>query len=276
MAGQIRTIHRGGSRFYVAPDGAKVPGVTSVVAMLPRPFLVNWAARMTAEAAVDQLAAVTSIAERDRSGAVDYLKGAHRRYTQSRADIGSEAHDTFERQIRGERVGRVHRDIEPYRVGFAEFLESVRPELVRAEDVAWSDRHDYAGSFDALLRVRLDENGKPDENGEPALLVADWKTSRATYPDVGLQMTAYARADRIIAPDGTSEPMPAVDGAAVLHIRPEGWSFKPVRSDDEVFDVFLSLRHIFEWDREISRTVVGTPMAQSGGRFVTGTQRRAR
>ncbi len=277
MPGAIRTIKRGGSRFYISPETAeKVPGVTSIVGMLPKPFLVHWAARMAAETAVENLDAVASIAARDEAGAVDYLRHAHSRYTKLRARVGSDAHDLFERMIRGEAIGRVHPDLEPYRAGFAEFLDAVRPELVRAEDVAWSDAHRYAGSFDAILRVRLGDDGKPDhESGEWHTLIVDWKTSKATYPDVALQMAAYAHADRIIAPDGTSEPMPEFDGAAVLHITPDGWVFKPVRIDREIFDIFLSLRQVFTWDRETSRTVLGRAIAESVRRLVTGTQRRA-
>ncbi|MGW1836309.1 hypothetical protein [Streptomyces sp. NPDC002067] len=277
MTGAIRTIRRGGSRFYVDPQTAdKMPGVTSIIGMLPKPFLVWWAARMTAEAAVSNLPAVASIAERDEAGAVDYLRTAHSRYTKKRARIGSEAHDLFERMIRGEAIGRVHPDLEPYRLRFAEFLDAVRPELVRAEDVAWSDEHAYAGSFDAIIRVRLGEDGKPDhENGTWHTLIVDWKTSKSIYADVALQMSAYAHADRVISPEGISEPMPELDGAAVLHITPDGWTFKPVRIDNEIFGVFLTLMRVFDWDRELSKTVLGRVIAQSAGRLVTGTQRRA-
>lgn len=277
MPGTVRTIKRGGSRWYVDPVTAiKYPGVTSIIAMLPKPFLVWWAARMTAETAVANLPAVTAIAERDEVGAVDYLRNSHSRYTKLRARIGSEAHDLFERMARGEFVGRVHPDLEPYRAGFAEFLDVVRPELVRAEDIAWSDTHQYAGSFDAILRVQLGEDGKPDhENGTWHLLIVDWKTSKSTYPDVALQMAAYAHAEKIIAPDGTFEPMPEFDGAAVLHITADGWEFKPVRIDREVFDVFLTLRRVFTWDRETSKSVIGRAIAESARRLITGTQRRA-
>ncbi|MFF4531454.1 hypothetical protein ACFY1P_19560 [Streptomyces sp. NPDC001407] len=278
--GRVRTIQRGGSRFYVHPERPeiKVPGVTSVVGMLPKPFLMFWAAKMTAELAVDSLPFVAQMAERDRQGAVDYLKGASRRYTKMRADVGSDAHDLFERMIRGECVGSVHPDLAPYRDNFAAFLKAVNPRLERAEDVAWSDAHGYAGSFDAVLTVWLDEDGNPtpDRSGTPHLLMADWKTSKATYPDVALQMSAYANADRIISPDGASEPMPEFDGAAVLHITPELWEFKPVRVDEEVFSSFLALRKVFTWDRDVSKTVIGRAIAKSAGGLVTGTQRRAK
>ncbi|MGW1277576.1 hypothetical protein ACWD4V_11560 [Streptomyces tsukubensis] len=254
----------------------KYPGVTSIVGMLPKPFLVWWAARMAAETAVENLAAVTAIAKSDPTGAIDYLKNAHARYTKARAKVGSEAHDLFERMIRGEAIGRVHPDLEPYRVLFAEFLDVVRPVLVRAEDIAWSDTFEYAGSFDAILRVQLGVDGKPDHvNGEWHTLIVDWKTSKSTYPDVALQMSAYAHADKIIAPDGTAEDMPEFDGAAVLHITPDAWEFLPVRIEGEVFEVFLTLRKVFKWDRDLSKRVIGRAIASGVRRLVTGTQRRA-
>ncbi|MER5629599.1 hypothetical protein ABT098_03950 [Streptomyces nitrosporeus] len=279
--GQIRTISRSGSRFYFDPEkpDLKVPGVTSIISMLPKPFLAFWNAKMVAELAVDSLPFVQQMAERDRQGAVDYLKGAARRYTKRRADVGSDAHDLFERMIRGEALGRVHPDLIPYRDNFAEFLTAVNPELVRAEDVAWSDQHAYAGSFDAILNVWLDEDGKPtpDRSGERHTVIADWKTSKATYPDVALQMSAYAHADRIIDAQGVSEPMPEFDGACVLHITDETWAFKPVRIDSaDVFATFLRLREIFTWDRETSKTVIGRAIAQAAAQLVTGTQRRAK
>ncbi|MFJ9616697.1 hypothetical protein [Streptomyces noursei] len=278
--GTVRTVQRGGSRFYVHPERPeiKVPGVTSVVGMLPKPFLMYWAAKMTAELAVDSLPFVAQMAERDRQGAIDYLKGAARRYTRIRAEIGSQAHDLFERMIRGEAVGRVHPDLEPYRRNFAEFLAAVNPELVGAEDVAWSDTHEYAGSFDAMLRVWLDDKNRPmpDRSGTPVLLIADWKTSKDIHAEVALQMAAYAYADRIIRPDGSSTPMPEFDGAAVLHITPDGWAFKPVCIEREIYEFFLSLRRVFTWDHDVSKTVIGRAIAQSSGRLVTGTQRRAR
>lgn len=279
---KVRTIYRGGSRFYVHPEKREVvhPGVTSIIGMLPKQnFLGPWNAKMAATLAVDSIDFVADMAANDRDGAIQYLSGAARRYTKVRADIGSEAHDMFERMIRGEYVGRVRSDLEPYRAHFAEFLKAVNPELVRAEDVAWSDTYGYAGSFDVVMRIWLgaDGNPTPDRSGTPHLIMGDWKTSKATYPDVALQMAAYMNADFIIDADGVRTPMPEFDGAAVLHITDETWAFKPVVTDADVFRQFLTLRATFDWDREGSKRVIGKPIAKkSGGKLVTGTQRRAR
>lgn len=279
--GKIRTIYRGGSRFYLHPADRDIahPGVTSVIGMLPKQsFLAPWQAKMAAELAVDSIDFVKEMAERDRDGAIDYLKGAARRYTKARSDVGSEAHDLFERLMRGEYVGRQRSDIQPYVDNFREFMEAVNPELVRAEDVAWSDTYGYAGSFDVWLRVWIDDDKRitPDRSGAPMLLIADWKTSKSTYADVALQLAAYANADFVLDADGVQHPMPEFDGAAVLHITDTDWQFKPVDIGDDVFEHFLHLRATFDWDRERSRSVIGKPVARkSGGKIVTGTQRRA-
>ncbi|MEU3686971.1 hypothetical protein [Streptomyces narbonensis] len=280
----IRTLKKSGARFYfneAAPE-IKYPGVTSIVGMLPKPFLQRWNANMAADLAIDSLDYIKAMAERDKDGAKKFIAGAAFRYTMGRAKVGSQAHDLFERMIRGQHIGTVHPDMRAYQRHFAEFLDRVQPELVRAEDVAWSDTHKYAGSFDGILRLKLDDRGRPDPTGDPALVIADWKTSKGTYPDVALQMSAYAHADEVIAPDGTREPMPEFDGAVVLHITDESWEFLPVAIDEievdgethNVFDHFVHLRNTFVWDKVVSRRVLGDPIAEKGGTLVTGTQRR--
>ncbi|MEW1673028.1 hypothetical protein AB0O47_07235 [Streptomyces noursei] len=261
----LNTISRSGSRFYVDPEtGAKAPGVTSVLSMLPKGFLPFWAAKEVATAAVDNIGSLVGLAMNDRAGAIDYLKGAPRRVTKAAADIGSAAHDVFERLARGEAVTRVHPDLRPYAEHFREFLDAVQPEFLFLEDAVWSDQHTYAGSFDAIARI----------GGETVVL--DWKTTRSgVHEEVALQLSAYANADRIVKADtGESVPQPEIDAAAVLHVRPEGWKLVPVRHTPELFAIFLHLRAVFDWEREGRRGVIGRPVA-SGGEAETGTQRRA-
>jgi hypothetical protein len=281
----IRSDDSGASRFYFAEDDPerRYPGVTSIVDMLPKKFLPRWSANMAADLALDSIDFVERMAERDRAGAKKYLAGAATRYTNHRASIGSKAHDLFERMIRGQALRRVHADLVPYQRQFAEFLDVVRPELVRAEDVAWSDTHAYGGSFDAWLRLRVivQPNGSwllcPDHPDATTVdVIADWKTSKSVWPSVAIQMGAYANADFIVSPDGTFASMPDFDGAVVLHITPEGWNLLPVyRAELEAaFGVFLDLRRIFEWERIGQRKALGKSLARSGDEFVTGTERR--
>ncbi|MDX3550996.1 hypothetical protein PV729_04285 [Streptomyces europaeiscabiei] len=279
----------GKSRHYYregAPD-IRHPGVTSIVDMLPKNFLPRWAANEAAELALDSIDYLQRMADRDRSGAKKYIAGASERYTNQRAAAGTKAHIMFEKMMRGAPLGRVHPDMEPYRRHFAEFVGVVRPELVRAEDVAWSDTHAYGGSFDAWLRLRVapqaDGTWKldPDNISGEAIwvdVVADWKTSKSTWPSVAIQLAGYGFADLIISPDGDEQPMPDFDGAVVLHITPDGWELIPVYLPAlrEAFGVFLALRKdVMRWERELSRRVLGKPLATSSKGLVTGTERRA-
>jgi hypothetical protein len=266
MAG-VSTIKRGGSRFYIDPDDAhiKVPGVTSVCSMTPKDFLMYWAAKESAQAAVDNWDLVSQLIQRDPAGATDYLKSAHRRKSKAASDLGSAAHDLFERQARGETLNlrHVHVDVKPHVRWFDEFLQEVQPEFLHLEETVWSDTHHYAGSFDAIAIV----------DGETVVL--DWKTSKAVYDSVALQLSAYRYADRIIkAADGESVDVPEMSGGAVLHVRPEGWQFVPVECGPQVYRAFLALREVFDWEADGKKKVVGKPIA-SGGEVQTGTQRRA-
>ncbi|MEU1254798.1 hypothetical protein ABZ445_16110 [Streptomyces chartreusis] len=266
MAG-VSTIKRSGNRFYVNPDDGdiKVPGVTSVVGQLPKDFLTFWAAKESAEAAVSNWDIVSQLVQRDPAGAVDYLKNAHRRKSKAATDLGSAAHDLFERLARGEVVNdrHVHMDVKPHVRWFREFLQEMQPEFLYLEETVWSDTHEYAGSFDAIAKV----------DGETVVL--DWKTSAKVYDSVALQLSAYRFADRIILADsGESVDVPEMVGGAVLHVRPEGWQLVPVKCDQEIFAHFLNLRNTFTWETATKKKVVGKPIA-SGGELVTGTQRRA-
>ena len=271
-----------GARHYFNTESPDVllPGVTSIIGMQNKPFLPPWAAKMAAELAVSKYRYLgVKIENEGDDGAVDWLKNASRRYTKERSDIGSMAHDVFERIARGEDAGPVHPDIEQHVAHFGEFIDAVNPEFVAAEDVAWSDTHGYAGSFDNISRIWLDPETKkptPDRSGVPALLMGDYKTSKNTYPDVSLQLTAYAFADRIVSPDGTSTPMPKFDGAFVLWVTEGQWQLKPVYIGEDVFRVFLALLEVFKWDRGLSKKVIGKPIAGSAKKFQTGTERRAK
>ncbi|MER5886824.1 hypothetical protein ABT160_23620 [Streptomyces sp. NPDC001941] len=270
---KIATIKRGGSRLYVSPTdpGVKYPGVTSVVGMLPKGFLSFWSAKLVAEEAVVNLPHVLGIAMRDQDAAVDYLKRTPSRFTAKAADLGSDAHDLMERMARGEDVRRTHPDLEPHRQNFAEFLDRYQPEFLSLEQVAWSDTHRYAGSYDWIARIVID--------GVPEIVMGDNKTTRSgIHEDVAIQLAAYRFADRYM--DGaTGEEVTTVKpsditGAAVFHSRPEGWRFTPVRADEEVFGVFRTLRQVFDWDREMKKTVIGDDLHNT--QVVTGTERRKR
>lgn len=259
---KITTLKRGGARFYVNPESReKVPGVTSILGMLPKDFLRYWAAKMVAEEAMADLGTVVSIAMRDPQAAIDYLKRAPDRNTKKAADTGSNAHDHFERLARGETISdrQIPPDERIFVDHFREFLDKCQPDYHFMEETVWSDTHGYAGSFDAFATIF----------GERVWV--DNKTTRSgVHEEVGLQLAAYRFADHIVREDGSRVPIPPADGATVLHVRPEGWKLVPVRADEQMFEVFLHLREVFRYEKEIKGTVVGRPVASSDGAAPVG------
>ncbi|MEV0267737.1 hypothetical protein AB0H43_03095 [Hamadaea sp. NPDC050747] len=268
---KISTISRGGSRFYVHPgDGAvKSPGVTSIIDMLPKGFLGPWNAKVVAEHAVNNLGEIVGLTLRNGpAGAVDFLKGAPRRDTAQAADIGSQAHDLFERMALGETITRVHPDLKGFVDAFGQFLKEFSPEFIHMEETVWSETHDYAGSFDAFAII----------DGQRVWI--DYKTTRSgIHEEVGLQLAAYRHAEYIIRPDGSRVPMPGAEGGAVLWIpngHPEDWQLVPIRCDEETFSYFLHLREIFRYEKEFKPSIIGKPLnKQASAPKVRPTIRRA-
>ena len=268
---KIRTIKRGGARLYVHPEtGEKAIGVTSVLNSLPKPFLQYWRAKVVAEYAVTNAGTLSQMLleangqERDfalaKKAAVDWLKNAPQRDTSMSADLGTAVHDLCEKLARGEKTGPIHPDFQPYVARFQAFLDQYQPEFLFLEETVWNEALGYAGSFDWIATIQ----------GET--VIGDNKTTRSgVHAEVALQMAAYSRADYILRliEDDTFEvkepraeqiPLPKLDGATVLHLRPDSSALVPVSISDEVFEVFETLIKVRAWEAEVSKNVLGEPM----------------
>ena len=273
----VQTDPCGDKRFYVN-SGTKitVPGVTTILDVLAKPGIKRWEARAAAELAVDSLDFIARMNETaGREATVKHLAAASKRRMTDAQNRGNELHDIAERKFRGAAV-RVPPNLRASAAHFDDFLRSVQPELVAAEEMVWSDTHAYAGSFDWAGRIKLDENGKLDvANGQPTLLLGDTKTGGKIWPSVAMQLAAYAHADRMVDAEGNSKPNLPFAGGAVLHVTDDGWTLYPVRIDREVLDMFLHLRAAFDWEKGLAKDVLGIPLASSA-ELTTGTERRSR
>jgi hypothetical protein len=244
----VTTIKRAGSRFYVHPEsGAKAPGVTSVVGCLPKPAIAYWRGRSVAEEAVNNLSAVVDLVTKGNpTAAIDFLKRAPDRSSGVAAKLGSEVHAIVETINRGKDPGPLHPDFHPWVARYKDFLDKWQPEFLEVEATVWSHEHNYAGTFDGIARL----------DGE--VVIWDLKTGKSgVWPEVALQLNAYANADVIIDAAGVERPMPEIEGAAVLALRPESYELIPVRLGPDVFEVFRHLLGVMAWESEVSKTVLG-------------------
>jgi len=249
---KLETVKHHGSRFYIHPlTGVEYRGVTSVLNAIPKDFLRYWGQGLVAQAAVEYKDAVdTMIANGDSAGAVDWLKNAPNRNTAGAAERGTLVHDLYERLSLGEDIGRVHPDLRPFVESWHEWNDEFQPTFLHVEGAVVNEAMGYGGSFDFIAEIA----------GQ--VIMGDYKTSKAVYPEVALQMWAYANADHILSEDGSTEPLPKIDAAAVFHCRPEGWKFHPIDiADPELPAVFAALQKVGEWDN-IKKKLVGRPIGK--------------
>ena len=233
--------------------------MTSAKDVLPKPWLVGWAAKMTAIAGVEDHAIVGAmLAKGDEQAAIDHLKGARYRDSGAKANRGTVVHAALESYLAGKELTAedVEAQLKVRRVplklwkstglmvkGLMEFLVDEEPEVYWSEQTVYSRTHGYAGTPDVIARMRV--------GGSLVPVVIDVKTSKDIYDDTALQTCAYARADFVGLDDGTeasllpeeklgAEALGPIDYGVVVRPTPDGRYQKRVCAHtDELYELFL-------------------------------------
>ena len=260
-----RIINRGRGHSYLL-DGEKVPGVTTILnAGVPKPQLVGWAARTTAEFVIDrivrrgdphgaptfiaddlidELRAMNAAATKPRRFSGDFprgdlawvLAGVPYADRDAAANRGTEVHRLAELLAHGEEVD-VPDELEGHVAAYVAFLDEWSPSDAIVERVVVNRRWHYMGKLDLIATV----------GGERVLL--DVKTSRSgPYPDVALQLAGYRHAETMLTVDGLAEePMPEVDWAGVVWVRADGYDVYRFDTSDRTFRAFLYAKQVGDW-----------------------------
>ena len=87
-------------------------------------------------------------------------------------------------------------------------------------------------------------------------LYGDYKTGKAVYPEVAMQIAAAVNADYIIGPDGTQYPLPPCERAVAVSLRPMGYTVHEVTHLDESFEAFLGLLRVHQWSEDTAGLVL--------------------
>lgn len=195
----------GNHRYHVKDTKPKVyiPSVTTICGILDKPFLVEWAAREAAEAAVDAVLAYDGPMEDDtRDGFVAIGRQRHRDLREEGAATGTMVHHHVKQLLvpgwtppEGEEVD-LDSNLDAalaasaFNEWYYEHIVEAKCEVLLVEQMVVHPTGSYCGTFDLLVR-------KP--NGRLRLI--DWKTSNqsdsnpcALYPEYLLQTGAYVRA----------------------------------------------------------------------------------
>lgn len=248
MSAPKRAVPTRKGRYYTDPKNpdARYVSVTNVLDSINKPALVGWAAKTVAQEAVDNLVHVTRLSRTDKAAAVAWLKGKPYEQKDAAAKLGSRVHDLAEKH----ELGHDMRELADDEVGMVEqylaFRDDWKPEFEATEATVVNRTHGYAGTLDGLLRFPH----APLPLAGDGLIVGDYKTGKTgPYPEWGLQLAAYARAEALWLPDDSEVAMPATAGAVVIRIRPTEYGLYEVdpAALDALFGVFTHLIEVTRW-----------------------------
>jgi hypothetical protein len=243
----FRRVQRGRWHSYEL-DGQRIPGVTTMIGKgVPKPNLIDWAARIAAEYAADHIDEISPL---ERDAAVDLIKNAHTRSRNTAAAKGTEIHALAVRLRAGEPV-EIPETIAGYVDAYLRFLDDWQPETIAVETPCCNRRWRYAGSFDELCRIA------------GLLGILDIKTGGSgVWPETCLQIAAYRNAEIILDADGREQPMPATDAGWALWLGDDGaYELLPVESGPDIFAVFLHACHVAAFMERAKDDLIGLPLA---------------
>jgi hypothetical protein len=245
MAKQINTK---AGRFYEVED-EKYPSVTSILSVIGKPALINWAAKVEREMVLDVSADLYLDAPLEKMSKPAWITTMQTRLGKAKAsakelakaaEIGSQAHSLIEWTLLSELVtapGPEPKISAKAGYAFAAWLrwrESVNLKPLLVEQVVWSKTHRYAGTLDLLAEV----------NG--ILTVVDWKTGKAIYPEAFLQNAAYRHAIREM---GHGDPkagmivrLPKLEGDPEFQASEAG-------EEESNLKIFLHAKKVWEWQQ---------------------------
>lgn len=232
--------------------------------------LVNWHAKTPAETAYDKFRTLSAFVEDgDRDGAVKWLMDSRWKKSGDAAARGTDVHTAAEALALGQQPD-VEDHILPYVQQYRAWLDRFEPEFLMSEAPVYAPALRYAGTCDGLMRIggrTVIFDLKTTDRGP------DTDRMRPPYPEIALQLVAYARAELVgvlaervetqrgryyvYNPDNHHEQMPDVDGALAIVISPQDCRAIPVRIDDDVWRCWGAVRAAAAWQNETSKTVFG-------------------
>lgn len=234
--------------YYVDADtGQRVPGVTTINGNgMPKPALMNWAGKATAEYAVDNWDALTPLPYSER---LKKIEGGRYEKRDAAGNKGTAVHHMAERLITGEQV-TVPDELTGYVQACVAFLDDFEVRQVYVEAIVYSETHHHVGTADLIADVLLPDMPEYEHIGRDAdgfsRGLLDWKTSRSgIFGDVALQLVAYRHSEFLIDPEsGEVVPMPEVDFTAGIHLTAKGYSFIPLETGPDVYRDFLYVKEV--------------------------------
>ena len=243
LLARSKRINRWNNTRVYEIQNKEYPSVTSIIGMLDKPALINWAAKLSAEYAIEHATALALLPPAD---AVKVVKGSWRGARDESADFGTYVHDLIEQDTMPPKDSKAW----PYVQAAAQYMDDQGLTPIAQERTVVNVKAGYAGTAD-LFSVQ-----------ENRVIVSDWKTGNGLYESAAIQLVALANADRYANENGdllAVKELPDEGHAVRLH--PNGYELRTVDMDGEnaqlMYAAFVSLIDVWKmkvndhyWDKE--------------------------
>src|SRR6516165_9506824 len=138
-----RTYH-----YYIDGDNKRIPGVTTIIGDgIPKPKLINWAGRATAEGAIDQWDELTELPPAKR---LKKLEGIRYEDRDKAADKGTQIHLYGEALVQGIEVRGIPDELRGHVDNYVQFIDAWKLDPVLVEAVVVNYTRGYAGTLDLI------------------------------------------------------------------------------------------------------------------------------
>jgi hypothetical protein len=212
-------------------NGEVVPSVTSLLSIINKPALVNWAANTAVECIQGSINPGVSYDEIQLHTIFEAGRKAHFQKKVDAGNIGSLVHKWIEQYIKNENPAT------PINEGLRESIDHFMKWVVKydvkfllAEQVVYSKRYKFAGMLDFICTI------------EGKMYIGDTKTSSGIYNEYFLQTAAYRYARH------EEFPEEKYAGQLIIRIGKDGeFEFAVVRDTktyQDMFRAFLSAQNL--------------------------------
>lgn len=264
-----------------APDDRRLWSVTTIVDVIAKPALIQWAAKETAKCALDRQDVWRSMREADGDGeAIKWLANARFRApkgTTAAAELGTNLHAICEEYALTGMRPAASEELAPFVDQFDRWLNDFQPEYSAAEVVVFNPTYGYAGTADTFCtidgvrflidykstREPFNAKGKPKTPYSATVLqLAGYRYAELAAVWRARRYEHYKRRYYLLSPleAELAVPVPTVDACGCLLITPVSCELFPMRADERAFEAFLFALEVARWEYQSFKGSVGDPM----------------
>ena len=226
-------------------DGKKMTGITTVLGVIAKPFLITWAANMAVDFICDHIKELVTGTKDEQDAILKEAKSAHRKKKEEAGNLGTDVHAVIEAKIKEaiERndgvIGGHDVNEEPQVSHFIDWAMANDVKFLESEKHIYSEKLWLGGVCDFVCEI------------EGEVWIGDIKTGKNIYAEAFFQTAGY----QILFEE--MELYPNIKGHLILNLKKDG-TFDEKRSVSNVDNksAFLSALNLYRVIEKINGQII--------------------